>query len=492
MLSASMTQGREFVTPTATYRESVKMGSGTYGTVYKVYNVKDASIVKALKTFTIGTFEEGEGVPPTTIRELNVLKVIDKHPNVIAIDEIVYPEGDVSKMFFTMELCRGSLKDKQLSMIMEHLSPNRGVNWAKIESKGKLPAEYVREAKLVVWQLLNGVAYSHSWGIAHRDLKPANVMWGWDDTIKIGDFGLARFLRGGAESAAEDGACPQTGEVQTLWYRAAEVLLGDERYGPIVDDWSIGCIMAELFRFKDSDKGKEVPEPRWEPDPLFQSQTEVFSLMSIFQTLGTPEKKVSERYLVGLEWWSVAFPRYTEPSLSNRVFHLDAVGLDLVKRMLCIDPTSRMAARFLLDHPWFDEIQATVRSKMKLWSDNPSYLPSIYHNIVDEQSESPAETTTLTTEEPVEEVDQEQQNDNQAPKKAPRKRTATKERTIGVAKARAKKSPVAPRTTTKRRVVREGRSRSPDRGGVEKQVKPRPKRGASSRTASRGTTASKG
>ena len=36
-----------------------------------------------------------------------------------------------------------------------------------------------------------------------------------------------------------------TDYVATRWYRAPELLLGDE-YGKGVDIWAIGCIMAEL------------------------------------------------------------------------------------------------------------------------------------------------------------------------------------------------------------------------------------------------------
>ena len=38
-----------------------------------------------------------------------------------------------------------------------------------------------------------------------------------------------------------------TREVQTLWYRAPEVMLGETKYGFAVDIWSIGCIFAELY-----------------------------------------------------------------------------------------------------------------------------------------------------------------------------------------------------------------------------------------------------
>jgi len=37
-----------------------------------------------------------------------------------------------------------------------------------------------------------------------------------------------------------------TDYVATRWYRAPELLVGDTKYGPQVDVWAIGCVLAEL------------------------------------------------------------------------------------------------------------------------------------------------------------------------------------------------------------------------------------------------------
>ncbi len=55
--------------------------------------------------------------------------------------------------------------------------------------------------------------------------------------LKICDFGLARQFG--------DPVHKYTEVVVTLWYRAPELLLGTLKYGPAIDMWSIGCIMAE-------------------------------------------------------------------------------------------------------------------------------------------------------------------------------------------------------------------------------------------------------
>ena len=52
--------------------------------------------------------------------------------------------------------------------------------------------------------------------------------------IKLGDWGLARLYE------ADDKERLYTNRVITLWYRPPELLLGEERYGPAIDVWSIG------------------------------------------------------------------------------------------------------------------------------------------------------------------------------------------------------------------------------------------------------------
>jgi serine/threonine protein kinase len=77
----------------------------------------------------------------------------------------------------------------------------------------------------------------------HRDLKPRNLLVNSNCDLKICDFGLAR-------SVIADIKVPGlilTDYVATRWYRAPELLLGFKEYGPSVDVWSVGCILAELL-----------------------------------------------------------------------------------------------------------------------------------------------------------------------------------------------------------------------------------------------------
>lgn len=78
--------------------------------------------------------------------------------------------------------------------------------------------------------------------ILHRDMKAANVLITKNGVLKLADFGLAR-----AYSSKNGHSNRYTNRVVTLWYRPPELLLGDRNYGPPVDLWGAGCIMAEMW-----------------------------------------------------------------------------------------------------------------------------------------------------------------------------------------------------------------------------------------------------
>lgn len=100
-------------------------------------------------------------------------------------------------------------------------------------------------------QILQGLAYLHgvslrrisSWyltrwriqrQVVHRDLKPANLLVSKAGDLKIADLGSARKLPSPAS------ALVMTNLVVSMWYRAPELLMGEEEYGPEVDIWSVG------------------------------------------------------------------------------------------------------------------------------------------------------------------------------------------------------------------------------------------------------------
>jgi serine/threonine protein kinase len=111
--------------------------------------------------------------------------------------------------------------------------------------------------------------YVHSHRIMHRDLKPSNILLNLGDEpkVKLADFGLSRDVHTFTCARARYTRC-----IQTLWYRAPEILLGIKRYDQPVDVWSLGCILYEIMT----------------AEPLFAGTVSIDQLWKIFGKVGTP------------------------------------------------------------------------------------------------------------------------------------------------------------------------------------------------------------
>ncbi|KAM0940124.1 putative protein kinase PEK-GCN2 family [Dioscorea sansibarensis] len=129
-------------------------------------------------------------------------------------------------------------------------------------------------------QIVEGLAHIHGQGIIHRDLTPNNIFFDVRNDIKIGDFGLAKFLKleeldydqhllTETSGVSVDG----TGQVGTYFYTAPEI---EQRWPQInekVDMYSLGVVFFELWHpfatamerhIVLSDlKQKGLPPPSW-------------------------------------------------------------------------------------------------------------------------------------------------------------------------------------------------------------------------------------
>lgn len=120
--------------------------------------------------------------------------------------------------------------DKKLQLVFEFVD----MDLKKYISKNSPLSP--NQVKRIMYQLVVGLNYCHSRRIIHRDLKPQNILINEDSTVKIADFGLARAFGIPIRTL--------THEIETLWYRAPEVLMGQRQYSLGVDTWAVGCIFA--------------------------------------------------------------------------------------------------------------------------------------------------------------------------------------------------------------------------------------------------------
>ncbi|CAL7938824.1 unnamed protein product [Xylocopa violacea] len=162
-----------------------------------------------------------------------------------------------------------------------------------------------QQASRIMRQLASAVRFMHSRGVVHRDLKPENIVFaheGEDSPVNIVDFGFARIKRG----------CePLHTPCFTLPYAAPEVV-ARQGYDQSCDLWSLGAILYSMLSGK----------------PPFRT--------------GSPD--LATRIRAGeidfdSESWS----------------HVSNFAKQVAKGLLTVDPSKRLTASGLVNHPWLSE-----------------------------------------------------------------------------------------------------------------------------------------
>lgn len=297
------------------YVRTELLGQGTYGKVYKARHTTTGKIV-ALKKTILGA--DDEGVPPTTLREVSILRSLNS-PYIVRLDDVLHTEGRSGQpvLFLVFEYLDHDLK--------QFMSSNYG------KGVGIEPLL----AKHFCYQILLGLKYCHACSIMHRDLKPQNLLIDVKSkTIKLADFGLGRVFTMPVSK--------YTHEVVTLWYRAPEILLGTKLYSTGVDIWSVGCILAEMIL------GRAV----------FCGESEIEQLLAIFRVLGTPNENTWPEVTTLRDWH--AYPVWKPQELSSELPGLSALGddgVDLLTSMLRLAPDERISAIDALKSTYFDDIR---------------------------------------------------------------------------------------------------------------------------------------
>lgn len=190
-----------------------------------------------------------------------------------------------------------------------------------------------------------------------------NILINKDMHVVVGDWGLSRFME------THDVVC-FTSEVQTLWYRCPELLLGQRAYNIAIDMWSIGVMMYEL------NSG----------NPLFMGDSCIGQLMAIFHELGTPNETIWPGVSSLPDYKSESFPKWSGECKKINSLCISVNGRDLLLKMLKMDPSQRINYIDALNHDYFSSIRTTtivhIPLKKKLLAINETQINHMYLNTI--------------------------------------------------------------------------------------------------------------
>ncbi|KDQ52998.1 hypothetical protein JAAARDRAFT_197785 [Jaapia argillacea MUCL 33604] len=136
------------------------------------------------------------------------------HVNIVETVDLVQDENQ--RWCEVMEFCPG------------------GDLYAAIKRGGMSP----NEVECCFRQILDGVSYLHSQGVAHRDIKPENLFFDTKGHLKIGDYGASTVYRLPWETAIH----MSTGLCGSEPYIAPEQFLGKPYDARLVDIWACGIV----------------------------------------------------------------------------------------------------------------------------------------------------------------------------------------------------------------------------------------------------------
>lgn len=286
------------------YKLISKIGEGTFSEVLKALNTKTGKLVAIKRMKSV--FRTIEQV--NNLREIQALKRLQNHPNIIKLLEVMY-DRQTGRLAFVFELMTCNLYE---------IIKNRKI---------RLPEAKV---KLYIYQTLRALDFLHKNGIFHRDIKPENILF-TDDLIKLADLGSCRGMYTKP---------PFSEYISTRWYRAPECLLTDGYYNYKMDIWGLGCVFFEMIMLY----------------PLFPGSDEVDQIHRIHSVIGTPTPQILSKFKKSAHM-DFNFPQTKGCGLQRLMADASPELLDILMKMLSYDPDDRFSARQCLRHVYFSDLR---------------------------------------------------------------------------------------------------------------------------------------
>lgn len=321
-----------------------KLGEGTYGSTYEVKPNKKDKVQMAVKRNIIDATVSFSG----SLRELDLLNRLRGHPYVVKLLSVTFGNPFICPNSPIAEKRGKDYKEDYLHFVFE----KGDQNLHQVIYEKKIHVCYL---KLSMLQILLAVEYMHAKGVIHRDIKPANLLWFVQDgksSVKLCDFGLSKVF------SMQEASSPY---VVTCWYRAPEICCKNKNYSYASDIWSLGCVFLEMISRSplllgmkdDNDKLVSKIIASLPIPPTEQEIREITKNYSIALTKETNYDKINIkrkpwREQIGLKPEEIEeFNKYPGGTATYDNY------LDLLDKMLQLDPKKRMTASELLSHPFF-------------------------------------------------------------------------------------------------------------------------------------------
>lgn len=266
------------------------LGKGTYG---HVYTTSDPTTVFKF-------FKDQKHVSSSFLMEYAAMKLLEGKPHILQMKSVDATELKIYSQRFDLNL-----------------------NDYLIRNKPELPT-----VRRILYNILVGLYHAHAAGIAHHDIKPTNILVNTDGigaitNVAICDWGSAYPL-GPTENDFEH-------NIQSMYYRAPEVMLCNGNYSSKVDLWSVGCIMIDMLC----------------RHHLISATDDFTGIVQIFRRCGTPAE-FRDYYP---HWNSRLAQLHVQSDLH------DADCMDLLTHLLDVDPLTRFGCVEALEHKFFDSIR---------------------------------------------------------------------------------------------------------------------------------------
>ncbi|MBR4910762.1 MAG: Stk1 family PASTA domain-containing Ser/Thr kinase [Clostridia bacterium] len=216
------------------------IGVGGMAVVYKAYdNVECKTVaIKILKD----EFLENDEFLRRFKNESKAIAMLS-HPNIVQVNDVSF--GDLIQ-YIVMEYIDGIT-------LKEYIETNGSLRW--------------NDAVYFAMQILRALQHAHDKGIVHRDVKPQNIMVLADGTIKVADFGIARFARSNQRTVTDMA-------IGSVHYISPEQARG-EKTDEKSDIYSVGVILYEMLTGKmpfDADSAVSVAIMQLQRDPQLPTE----------------------------------------------------------------------------------------------------------------------------------------------------------------------------------------------------------------------------